>query len=94
LGRALCETQRFGAVPANVGSREELDPTYELGEVNLSADLLKDYVPDVDATVVERILDAGGEIAVKAVCEYYCVSGGSKRSPDERSDIRVLPLHA
>jgi len=30
--------------------------------------------------VVERILDAGGEIAGKAVCEYYCVSGGSHTS--------------
>jgi amidase len=46
----------------------------------IGADLLKGYVPDVDATVVERILDAGGEIAGKAVCEYYCVSGGSHTS--------------
>src|SRR5439155_1505675 len=30
--------------------------------------------------IVERILDAGGEIAGKAVCEYYCVSGGSHTS--------------
>jgi amidase len=29
---------------------------------------------------VERILDAGGEIAGKAVCEYFCVSGGSHTS--------------
>jgi amidase len=46
----------------------------------VGADLLEGYVPDVDATVVERILDAGGEIAGKAVCEYYCVSGGSHTS--------------
>ncbi len=44
------------------------------------ADILEGYVPDVDATIVERILDAGGEIAGKAVCEYYCVSGGSHTS--------------
>jgi amidase len=44
------------------------------------ADVLEGYVPDVDATIVERILDAGGEIAGKAVCEYYCVSGGSHTS--------------
>ena len=43
----------------------------------IGADILEGYVPDVDATIVERILDAGGEIAGKAVCEYYCVSGGS-----------------
>jgi len=46
----------------------------------IGADVLEGYVPDVDATVVERILDAGGEIAGKAVCEYYCVSGGSHTS--------------
>lgn len=32
----------------------------------IGAQLLEGYVPDVDATVVERILDAGGEIAGKA----------------------------
>src|ERR1700730_14926817 len=36
----------------------------------IGADILEGYVPDVDATIVERILDAGGEIAGKAVCEY------------------------
>ena len=46
----------------------------------IGAQLLEGYVPDVDATIVERILDAGGEIAGKAVCEYYCVSGGSHTS--------------
>ncbi len=43
----------------------------------IGADILEGYVPDVDATIVTRILDAGGEIAGKAVCEYFCVSGGS-----------------
>jgi amidase len=46
----------------------------------VGAQLLEGYVPEIDATVVERILDAGGEIAGKAVCEYYCVSGGSHTS--------------
>jgi amidase len=46
----------------------------------IGANILEGYVPDVDATIVERILDAGGEIAGKAVCEYYCVSGGSHTS--------------
>lgn len=41
------------------------------------ASILEGYVPDVDATVVARILDAGGEIAGKVHCEYYCFSGGS-----------------
>ncbi|MGE5145172.1 MAG: amidase, partial [Candidatus Eiseniibacteriota bacterium] len=38
---------------------------------------LEGYVPDVDATVVTRVLDAGGEIVGKANCEYFCYSGGS-----------------
>lgn len=39
--------------------------------------VLEGFVPDVDATVVTRILDAGGEIIGKAVCEDLCFSGGS-----------------
>lgn len=38
------------------------------------------FVPDVDATVVRRILDAGGEIAGKVHCEYLCMSGSSHTS--------------
>ena len=41
------------------------------------ASTMEGYVPDVDATVVTRILDAGGSIAGKTVCEYFCFSGGS-----------------
>ena len=41
------------------------------------ASTLKGYVPDIDATVVTRILDAGGTIVGKAHCEYFCFSGGS-----------------
>ena len=39
--------------------------------------VLEGYVPDTDATLVTRILDAGGEIAGKAVCESLCFSGAS-----------------
>jgi amidase len=41
------------------------------------ASVLEGYVPDIDATIVTRMLDAGGEIVGKAHCEYYCFSGGS-----------------
>ena len=41
------------------------------------ASVLDGYVPDVDATLVTRILEAGGEIVGKTVCEYLCFSGGS-----------------
>ena len=36
----------------------------------VGAQLLEGYVPEIDATVVERILDAGGEIAGKAAVSY------------------------
>jgi amidase len=42
--------------------------------------VLEGYVPDVDATVVTRILDAGGTILGKSVCESLCFSGGSHTS--------------
>ena len=41
------------------------------------ASTLQGYTPEIDATVVTRILDAGGTILGKAHCEYYCLSGGS-----------------
>jgi amidase len=44
------------------------------------ASTLEGYVPDVDATIVTRILDAGGTIVGKTVCEYFCFSGGSHTS--------------
>jgi amidase len=42
--------------------------------------LLEGYLPPVDATVVTRILEAGGTITGKAVCESWCFSGGSHTS--------------
>src|SRR4249920_3066007 len=44
------------------------------------ASTLEGYVPDIDATVVTRILDAGGTTLGKAHCEYFCLSGGSHTS--------------
>jgi amidase len=42
--------------------------------------LLEGFVPPVDATVATRILDAGGTIEGKAVCEAFCLSAGSHTS--------------
>lgn len=42
--------------------------------------VLEGFVPDIDATIVTRILDEGGEIVGKAVCEHLCFSGGSHTS--------------
>src|SRR5713226_2884011 len=44
------------------------------------SNVLEGFVPDVDATIVTRILDGGGEIVGKAVCEHLCFSGGSHTS--------------
>lgn len=41
------------------------------------ASTLEGYIPDADATVVTRLLDAGATVAGKTQCEYYCFSGGS-----------------
>ncbi|XP_033746011.1 amidase-like [Pecten maximus] len=39
--------------------------------------LLEGYTPEFDATVVTRVLDAGGHIIGKAACDDMCLSGGS-----------------
>ena len=39
--------------------------------------ILEGFVPDIDATIVTRLLDAGATIVGKAHCEAYCFSGGS-----------------
>ncbi|MEL7471608.1 MAG: amidase, partial [Pseudomonadota bacterium] len=41
------------------------------------ASTLKGYTPDIDATIVTRLLDEGATIMGKAHCEYFCLSGGS-----------------
>ena len=38
---------------------------------------LEGFVPNFDATVVTRLLDAGAEIVGKTHCECFCLSGGS-----------------
>ena len=38
---------------------------------------LEGYMPNVDAEVVTRLLDAGATILGKAHCENFCLSGGS-----------------
>ncbi len=42
--------------------------------------VMEGFVPDEDATVVTRVLDAGAEIVGKATCENFCLSGGSHTS--------------
>jgi amidase len=64
------------------GKRVVLKDVICLAGVPLSAgtSFLNGFIPEADATVVTRILDAGGEIVGKAQCEYLCESGSSHTS--------------
>ncbi|KAK6906025.1 hypothetical protein I204_01162 [Kwoniella mangroviensis CBS 8886] len=44
-------------------------------------DAFEDYTPDVDATVVSRVLDCGGHILGKAACENFSHGATSSSSP-------------
>ena len=43
--------------------------------------MLEGFVPDVDATVATRILDAGGTILGKAACVDFCYEGNGQDAP-------------
>ena len=64
------------------GYRVAVKDTIAVAGVPLAAgsDLLADYVPDQDATVVERVLGAGAEIVGTTVCENLALSGNSHTS--------------
>ena len=61
------------------GRRIALKDTVCLAGVPMmnGSSIMEGYVPEIDATVVTRILQAGGTIAGKAHCENFCLSGGS-----------------
>ena len=67
---------------ALAGKRVALKDSICLAGVPMAAGagFLDGFVPEADATVVTRVLDAGGEIVGKAQCEYLCSSGGSHTS--------------
>ena len=44
------------------------------------SDVWQGFTPSQDATVVSRVLEAGGQILGKAVCENFCFSGGRHTS--------------
>lgn len=56
--------------------------------------VLAGFIPNEDATVVTRILDAGGEIVGKAVCENFCFSGGSHTSHGGPVHNPANPAHS
>jgi amidase len=57
------------------------------------ASILEGYVPEIDATIVTRMLDEGAEILGKSVCEYYCASGGSHTSANGVVENPLMPGH-
>ena len=73
-----CEVRGASSGPLK-GKEIVLKDTICLSGVRMmnGTSVLEGYVPDVDATVVSRILDAGGTIVGKAHCESLCLSGGS-----------------
>ncbi|MGB2199898.1 MAG: amidase [Pseudooceanicola atlanticus] len=61
------------------GKRIALKDTICLAGVPLmnGSSIMEGYTPEIDATIVTRMLDAGAVIAGKAHCENFCLSGGS-----------------
>ena len=55
------------------------------------ASTLEGYVPNVDATIITRLLDAGAVIKGKATCEYFCLSGGSHTSTPSMVENPLKP---
>jgi amidase len=55
------------------------------------ASILEGYIPEIDATIVTRLLDEGADILGKSVCEYYCASGGSHTSANGVVHNPVVP---
>jgi amidase len=82
-GAWYIKTEISGAAAGKLsGKRVALKDNICLAGVPMmnGASTLEGYVPEVDATVAARVLDAGGTIAGKTVCEYFCFSGGSHTS--------------
>ncbi len=61
------------------GKRIALKDTICLAGVPMmnGSSIMEGYTPEIDATIVTRMLDAGAIITGKAHCENFCLSGGS-----------------
>ncbi|KAI5477157.1 hypothetical protein MNV49_006813 [Pseudohyphozyma bogoriensis] len=57
----------------------------------LGTDMFEGWVPTTDATIVTRILEAGGEITGKAVCENYSMFAASFSAATGKMDNAVAP---
>lgn len=82
-GAWIAKTQIKGASSGKLaGKKVAVKDTYALAGVPLTngASVLEGFVPDFDAPVITRLLDAGAEIVGKSVCEYFSFSGGAATS--------------
>jgi amidase len=82
-GAWIAKTHIKGAGSGKLaGKKVAVKDTYALAGVPLTngASVLEGLVPEFDATVVTRLLDAGAEIVGKSVCEYFSFSGGAATS--------------
>jgi amidase len=82
-GAWIAKTHITGAPSGRLaGKKVAVKDTYALAGVPLTngASVLEGYVPEFDAPVITRLLDAGAEIVGKAVCEYFSFSGGAATS--------------
>ena len=78
------KTEIVGAVAGPLkGKRVALKDTIAVAGVPMQngSAVLESFVPDVDATVVTRILDAGGTIVGKAACTDLCFDGHGQDTP-------------
>jgi amidase len=79
-GAWIARTSIKGATTGKLaGKRVAIKDTYAVAGIPLTngASVLEGYVPEFDASVVTRLLDAGAEIVGKSVCEYFSFSGGA-----------------
>jgi amidase len=82
-GAWIAKTQIKGASSGKLaGKKVAVKDTYALAGIPLTngASVLEGFVPEFDAPVITRLLDAGAEIVGKSVCEYFSFSGGAATS--------------
>jgi amidase len=93
-GAWYVKTEIVGAARgALMGKRVVLKDTICLAGVPMmdGASVLEGYVPDTDATVATRILDAAGTIVGKATCEYFSFSSAGHTSTTGRVESPLKP---
>jgi amidase len=91
-GAWIAKTSIKGASAGKLaGKKVAVKDTYALAGVPLTngASVLEGFVPEFDAPVITRLLDAGAEIVGKSVCEYFSFSGGAATSTSGPVQLHV-----